>query len=136
MTTNVCKKVLIKNIVKSFEKRCHELTLKSNSDLLDLYYTKAWIVRKHLRSTIIATIILNEYGSEILNSFCKPDELNLNIILTEACNLPWLHETSLVSHQYLNSAGIKSIFMHIHPAQRPTIGKIFNDLSLTLTLTS
>src|SRR5882724_7477916 len=79
MTTNICKKVLIKNIVKLFEKRCHELTLKSDSDLLDLCYTKAWIVSKHPRSTIIATIILKEHGSKIFNSFCKPDEVNLNI---------------------------------------------------------
>jgi len=40
---------------------------------------------------------------------------------------------SSISYQCLSSAGIKAIFMQLHPAQRPTIAKSFNELSLTLT---
>jgi len=129
-TRNVHKKCLIDAIVKSFENRCLELTMKSDGELLDLCYTNSLIVNKLLRSTIIATIIIKEYGSEIFYYFCKPDESNLNINLTEACDLTWLHldETSSISYNCLSSASIKAIFMQLHPAQRPTIGKFFKEL--------
>jgi len=104
VTLKVCKKVLIENIVESFGKRCLELAIKSDSDLLDLCHTKSVIVNVPLRSTILATIMLNEYSSEIFYSFCKPDEFNLNIESTEACGLPWLHlEMSLIPCRHLSS---------------------------------
>ena len=95
--------------MESFEKRCLELSIKSDSELLDLHYAMSCVVNKPLRSTIIAAIMLKEYSNDILYSFCKPDELNLNLNLTDTCDLPWLHsdEMSSISHQFLSSAGIK-----------------------------
>src|SRR5882672_5174472 len=133
---NINKEHLIERIVRLFEKRCLELIIKSYSELLDLNYAKYCVVTKPFRSTIIAAIMLEEYGSEIFYSLCKPEESQLNINLTETCNLPLLNldEMSSISYQCLSSAGIKPIFMQLHPAQRPTIAKNFNELLLCYPL--
>ena len=125
VTSHVCKIYLIENIVKSFENKSIELTIKSECELLDICYTNSLIANQFVHSAMIASIMLKEYGPEIFYSFCQPDESNLNIKLTDACDLPWFHlaERSYVSYHYLNSACIKNIFMWLHPTQRPTIGK-------------
>ena len=92
-------------------------------------------VNIQFRSVILATILNKEYGNQLVISFCKPADIQLDIKLMPNSKLPFLQldKASLISNQLLSSACIKYIFIQIHPSQRPLVVNFFKESPSTLT---
>jgi len=133
---NISKKDLIEKIVTSFNNRCIVLVIKPNNELINICHSKSLLVNQCYRSAMLASILDNEYSNEIFKSFCKPNDINWNIKKISRCDLPYVcsGKDLLIPHQLLSSGSIKNIFMQLHPSQRLSIGKIFKELTSTLTL--